>query len=237
MDVAPPQTDQLADSETRIDCHIDHRGVRFLNQLDQRRELLRSNEGLVPALATLVWRQLHALDPQGASVPNAKATITNVGQNTSFTTTTDAGGGFLFPHLLPANYTLTVEMEGFKKYQQQGLVLLANSAVSLPPVKLEVGAVTQAVEVVAQGEQLKTSTAERGDTIVSQQLENVQVRGRTYLGLLQLNPGVRTDRDFSTNTNELGNIFANGSRGNQQHLTLNGVTNTDYGANGRMTLG
>ncbi|HEX2710814.1 MAG TPA: carboxypeptidase regulatory-like domain-containing protein, partial [Candidatus Acidoferrales bacterium] len=176
------------------------------------------------------------LDPQGTVVPDATVTATNMDQNTAFTTTTDSAGTFTFPQLLPAQYKVTVEKEGFKKFEQRGLILLANSAVSLPPVRLEIGAVSQTVEVVARGEQLQAATAERGDTIVGKQLEDLEVKGRTYLGLLQLNPGVRTDRDYSTNTNELGNIFANGSRGNQQHLTVNGVTNTDYGANGRMIV-
>ena len=173
------------------------------------------------------------LDSQNAMVPGATVKATNMDQNAVFTTTTDSSGNFAFPHLLPARYAISVEKEGFRKVEQRGVVLEANSALALPPIKLEVGAVSQAVEVVAQGDQVQTSS-DRGDTIVAKQLENVEVKGRTYLALLQLNPGVRTDRDFSTNTNELGNIFANGSRGNQQHLTINGVTNTDYGANGRM---
>jgi hypothetical protein len=173
------------------------------------------------------------LDPQGATVPGANVRVTNMDQQAMLTTTTDTAGMFVFPHLLPARYTLTIEKDGFRKVEQRGVVLEANSALSLPPIKLEVGATAQSVEIVAEGDQVQTSS-DRGDTIVSKQLENVEVKGRTYLGLLQLNPGVRTDRDFSTNTNELGNIFANGSRGNQQHLTINGVTNTDYGANGRM---
>jgi hypothetical protein len=173
------------------------------------------------------------MDAQNAVVPKATVKATNLEQNAVFTTSTDASGIFVFPQLQPAGYAVTVEKDGFRKFEQRGVVLEANTALALPPIKLEVGAVTQAVEVVAQGEQVQTSS-DRGDTIVSKQLESVEVKGRTYLALLQLNPGVRTDRDFSTNTNELGNIYANGSRGNQQHLTINGVTDTDYGANGRM---
>jgi hypothetical protein len=176
------------------------------------------------------------LDAQGAVVPGATVKATDMDRNTVFTAGSDAAGIFVFPQLLPARYSVTVEKEGFRKFEQRGVVLQANSALSLSAIKLEVGAVSQSVEVVAQGEQLETSTAERGDTIIAHQLENVEVKGRSYLALLQLNPGVRTDRDFSINTNELGNIYANGSRGNQQHLTLNGVTNTDYGANSRMLV-
>jgi hypothetical protein len=175
------------------------------------------------------------VDAQNAAVPGAQVKVTNMDQRTVFTTSTDVSGIFVVPQLLPARYIVTVEKDGFRKFEQSGVVLEANSALALPAIRLEIGATSQSVEVVAQGEQVQTSS-DRGDTIVSKQLENVEVKGRTYLALLQVNPGVRTDRDFSTNTNELGNIFANGSRGNQQHLTINGVTNTDYGANGRMLV-
>ncbi|MBV9085672.1 MAG: carboxypeptidase regulatory-like domain-containing protein, partial [Acidobacteriaceae bacterium] len=176
------------------------------------------------------------VDPQGAAVPGATVIATDIDRNTTLTGKTDTAGNFVFPQALPSRYTITVKSQGFKKYEERGLVLLANSVLSVPPIKLEVGTLNQSVEVISRGEQVDTATAERGDTIVSQQLNNIQVKGRTYLGLLQLSPGVRTDRDFSTNTNELGNIYADGSRGNQQHLTVNGVTDTDYGANGRMLV-
>jgi hypothetical protein len=175
------------------------------------------------------------LDAQNAAVPNATVTATNIEQNTVFTAKTDVSGIFVFPVLLPARYNVTVEKEGFRKLEQREVVLQANTALTLPTMHIQVGTLSQEVLVVAQGESLQT-TAARGDTIVSEQMQNLQVRGRTYLGLLQLNPGVRTDRDYAINTNELGNIYADGSRGNQQHLTLNGATNTDYGANGRMLV-
>src|SRR5437763_607137 len=111
------------------------------------------------------------LDAQGAVVPGANVKATNMDQRTVFATTTDGSGIFVFAQLLPARYIVTVEKEGFRKVEQQGVVLEANSALALPPIKLEVGATSQSVEVVAQGDQLQTSS-ERGDTIVAEQLQN-----------------------------------------------------------------
>ena len=176
------------------------------------------------------------LDPQGAVVPLASVTARNVEQSTSVSTTTDNAGNFVFPQLLPATYALTIEKAGFKKFEQRNVVLNANTNVSVGNITLQVGAVAQTVEVVAQGAQLQTETAEHGTSIVGTQLQNIQVNGRSYLALLKLIPGVYTDRAFDLNTNELGNIFVNGSRGNQQSLTLNGVYNTDSGANSRMLV-
>lgn len=176
------------------------------------------------------------LDAQGAVVPQATVTATNTDQNTSVSTATDDVGRFVFPQLLPATYKLTVEKAGFKKFEQQNVVLNANTNLSVGNITLQLGPVAQTVEVVAQGTQLQTETAEHGTSIVGTQLQNIQVNGRSYLGLLKLIPGVYTDRSFDLNTNELGNIFSNGSRGDQQTLTLNGVYNTDSGANSRMLV-
>jgi hypothetical protein len=176
------------------------------------------------------------LDPNGAVVPNAKVTARDTAQTTSISTTTDNAGNFVFPQLPPATYVLTVQAPGFKRLEQSNLVLNANTSISAGRLTLQVGTVTETVEVSATGAQLQTDTAERGTSLVGTQLQNVEVNGRSYLALLRLAPGVYTDRAFDLNTNEIGNIFANGSRGNQQNLTLNGVTNTDYGANGRMIV-
>lgn len=176
------------------------------------------------------------LDPHGAVIPHAKITARNTDQTTTIVTTSDSAGDFVFPQLSPANYSLTVEAPGFRRFEQSNVVLNANTSISVGRLTLQVGTVTETVEVSATGAQLQTDTAERGTSLVGTQLQNLEVNGRSYLALLRLAPGVYTDRAFDLNTNEIGNIFANGSRGNQQNLTLNGVTNTDYGANGRMIV-
>jgi hypothetical protein len=61
MDVTPSRGDQFADSESRIHRHIDDRGVRLVNQFDQRCKLLRPDERLVSAGATLRRSQTQAL--------------------------------------------------------------------------------------------------------------------------------------------------------------------------------
>lgn len=76
-------------------------------------------------------------DPQGAAVPGAAVVATDIDRNTSLTGKTDTGGGFTFPQVLPSHYTITVERQGFKKYERRGLVVLANSVLSVPPIRLE----------------------------------------------------------------------------------------------------
>jgi hypothetical protein len=176
------------------------------------------------------------VEQSGAVIAGARVTATNVGQKVSQATTTDRNGSFVFPQLNPSTYALTVQAPGFKKVEQENVVLNANTNISVGKIELAVGATTETVEVYASGQQLQTDSAARGSTLVADQLQNVEVNGRSPLALLRLTPGVYTDRAFDINTNELGNIYADGSRGNQQNLTMNGITNTDYGANSRMMV-
>lgn len=174
------------------------------------------------------------LEQSGAVVPGARVVATDTEHGVSVSKMTDQAGHFVFPQMIPSTYTLAVEAKGFKKVEQANVVLTANTNISVGNIMLEVGATSETVEVHAEGEQLQADTAERGSTLVGEQLENVEVNGRTAIALLRLTPGVYTDRAFDVNTNELGNIYADGSRGNQQNLTMNGVSDADYGANGRM---
>lgn len=145
------------------------------------------------------------LDPQGLVVPQATVTVTDVARNISLPATTDSAGIFLFPQLLPANYTLTVEKAGFRKFTQRDVILNINARLSVGNITLAVGEVAQAVEVVAQGLQLQTESAERASTIVGTQLQNVQVNGRSALSLMRTLPGVVFNMDTSRAKNRIEN--------------------------------
>ena len=124
-------------------------------------------------------------------------------------------------------------MTGFKKAERKEIKLFANDRVALPPMVLEVGAVTETIEVRAEAVQLQTQSAERSGIITGSQTANLALNGRNYLSLTALVPGV-----LSTATNEvagpggIGSIFVNGQRGYQNSVTLDGATNMDTGTNG-----
>jgi hypothetical protein len=106
------------------------------------------------------------VDPQGAVIPQATVTATNTDQNSSISTMTDSAGGFVFPQLPPARYTLTVEMSGFKKLERRDVILSANTSISVGRLSLQIGGMEESVQVVAQGAYLQTDTAERGTSLV-----------------------------------------------------------------------
>jgi len=174
------------------------------------------------------------LDPQTAVVPGAVVTATNVDRNVSFKSITDDAGIFVFTQLLPARYTLTVEKAGFKKSEQRNVILNVNDRLSLGNITLQVGAVEQTVEVVAEGLRLQTESAERAATIVGTQLENIQVNGRSPLSLLRTLTGVVTNQDTSLATNQIQDIYINGARGTSLNATLDGVSNLDTGSNTKL---
>lgn len=148
-------------------------------------------------------------------------------------TESDESGRFVFTTLQPGTYVLEVKAKGFKTYRRDNVVVQANDRLTLGDIKLEVGQVDQVIEVTAAAVQLKTESAERSDVLVTKQLENVAVNGRSYLALAALTPGVVSTGNFQTaGTGGLGNISANGARMNQNQLTLNGISNVDTGNNG-----
>ncbi len=175
------------------------------------------------------------VDAQGAPVAGAAVAIKNADTNATVTVKTSELGVFVVPNLQAATYSIGIEQPGFKKYEQSNIVLTANTNISVGQITLEVGALQQTVEVVAQGAQLETESAEQATSIVGTQIENTQVNGRSVLTLLTLVPGMYMDgNDFSIANNQTGNIYTNGTRGTTFNLTLNGASNIDTGSNTKM---
>jgi hypothetical protein len=131
------------------------------------------------------------VDAQGAVVPNASVTVTEPSKNLRVSSKTSAGGDFLVPGLLPGNYSITIEANGFKKLPRSGITLNANDKLALGDLVLEVGAVTESVEVSAQAAVLQTESVERSATISGTQISNIEVNGRSPLDLAKLVPGVQ----------------------------------------------
>ena len=171
------------------------------------------------------------VDPQNAVVPNASVAARNEEQNSIDHATSDEQGHFVFPVLLPGSYTIAVEAPGFKTFQRTGIVLNANSVLTVDQIHLVVGGTEQTIQVQSQRQELDVDTAQRSDTIVGQQIQNIQVNGQSPLAFLSLIPGIRTTSSYVESGQQFGNTYVNGSRSNQLHVTVNGGTNEDTGGN------
>jgi len=137
-------------------------------------------------------------DPSGASVPNATITLTNVDNQVSQTTTSDASGVFRFASLSPGNYTVTASAQGFAQASTQIVVNAAETRnVSLT---LSVGQVSTSVTVTTQSPLLDTGDSRNQQTLDQTALENLPLAARNPTALITLTPGV-TGLGAGTSTN------------------------------------
>ena len=102
-------------------------------------------------------------DSSGASIVDAKVTVTNEATGVSISTTASSAGTYVFPNLLVGTYTVTVEKTGFKKSVQKGVTVESN-ATAEAKVALELGEVSAVVEVEAGAELVKTESSELSAT-------------------------------------------------------------------------
>jgi hypothetical protein len=101
-------------------------------------------------------------DTTGAVLPGATITIRNVGTGLTRDTVTDADGAFVFPDLLAGTFDVSVSLQGFKTYEQTGIVLGATERVALRAIALDVGGVSETISVQSDAVQVQTRMARAG---------------------------------------------------------------------------
>jgi hypothetical protein len=172
------------------------------------------------------------LDSSRAVLPGATVTVQNVNTQVRRETVTDGNGGFVVTDLLAGTYTVSVSMSGFRGYQQTDVVLSANERLALRPIVLQVGQLEETIAVTADAARVQTHSGERSGLITQDQLENVTLKGRDYMGMLRLLPGVvDTQNREAPGWNNINGLSINGGRNNTINLTYDGVTNLDTGSN------
>ena len=125
------------------------------------------------------------LDPTGNATVGTKVTITDEGTQVSRTTVTNDQGEYVFSAVTPALYTLTAEAPGFKKSERRGIDIAAQAAVAID-VTLEIGAVTESVNVTAETPALQTADASTGQVIDAQKLTDLPILGRNPFFMAKL---------------------------------------------------
>ena len=158
------------------------------------------------------------VDAKQASVPGATVTITNEATGVSHTQTTTDAGLYAFEALPVGDYSVAVELTGFKKYLKTGNHLEVNNPLNLD-VTLEVGQVTETVTVQGGPEQLQTANATLGNVVEQKAIETLPLNGRNPLTLLLLEPGV-VQRSFG---GAGSGVHVNGSRDRAYNVTIDGI--------------
>jgi len=144
------------------------------------------------ALAVGSWAQSYygtvrgaVSDSSGASMASAHVTLTNEGTGQSRSTLSNSAGEYLFGDVVPAGYTLQVESVGFKKFERKGITVGTQQEVTVD-LKLEVGAITESVEVTEAAPMVDTSNASQGQVVSNQQVTDLPNMGRNPFLLAKL---------------------------------------------------
>jgi hypothetical protein len=176
-------------------------------------------------------------DPSGASIPGAKVTFTNTETHNIRAAETDANGSYIVTNLAIGPYTVQVDQMGFQRRQQTGINMVADGRLTVD-FKMQIGDVSQTVEVVAQsGETLNTISGELSHVVDSQQVDNLALNGGNYVQLMTLVPGVvvtNPDQFSVTTSLSATNQTINGNRSDSQNLTVDGAFNLVAGSNGSL---
>ena len=175
----------------------------------------------------------HLSDPAGANLAETDVTLTNVGTNTSRATKSTDAGDYTFTEVRPGNYKLLVQHAGFKTTQSDVFEVQVAQSVRLN-FALEVGAVTQSVDVAATGALLQAENPTLGTVVETQEINELPVNGRNYLSLVALSSNVNT---LSSGSGQAGSrlggdrasesIAIGGQRIMFDYYTLDGIVNTD----------
>jgi len=131
-------------------------------------------------------------DPQGAAVPGATVTLTNMSTNQKMVTTSDANGIYQFSALQPTPYSLSAEHQGFKTRTLEHVQIIPEQLNSLD-LQMDLGEVQQTVTVSGTVQTLDTETATVSGTISSNQIQHMPSFNRDVFQLAQLAPGTFGD--------------------------------------------
>ena len=163
-------------------------------------------------------------DAKGSVVPGAQVVVKSPALGIERTATTDANGFYRITALPAGNYSLSVSHTGFAPRNFDNVELTVNRTLSLD-IPLEVGAVTEQVDVVEYAQLLNPTTAATGATITPQQIREMPTNGRNYLDLMQLVPGVVVNRQANAGSDNSTPVL--GERSGNNNFLIDGQPNKD----------
>jgi hypothetical protein len=156
-------------------------------------------------------------DASGGVAVGVDVTVTNVNTGVEYKTKTNDTGEFVAPNLIPGDYSITASLAGFKSLQRKGIVLQVNARVVVD-LALEIGEVTQKIEVEASAPMLQSESSAVGTVISRKDVSELPLNGRTVFQLAPLTAGV-TNGIQSINAN---NVDIPDNARSKQGLSVNG---------------
>ena len=160
------------------------------------------------------------VDPSGLAVPAAIVELfLPGGAQPILSTVTTADGLFAFTGVASGTYDVVVSFKGFRKFTERGVLLTAGTETSINTVRMEVGSVTDVVEVKETAVTVQTSNAEVSTTITRNQVRDLPILNRSPQGFVSTQAGVNSSRG--------GVTIVNGERTSFTNVTLDGINIQD----------
>lgn len=171
------------------------------------------------------------VDESGGVIPNVTVVVTNLGNKTTQTTTTNSQGIYNVPFLNPGNYEVSVSTSGFSKTVVNDVVVSVGSRESVN-ITLKVGEVNETVQVTNESPLLQTENANIGQVITSQQLTDLPSGDRNVYSFLSLDSTVNGQGVNSSNAEAFrvesgGTMSIGGSRPSSITFKIDGQANND----------
>jgi len=163
-------------------------------------------------------------DPSGASIANAKVTVSSGSTGLNLSATTNASGNYVVKEVPPGTYKVEVEAPGFKKIENNGVTANAGT-ISRVDLKLQLGKASETIEVTGEAAAVNTEDSKLATTVSSAQINNLPLNGRNVFDLMQMSAGAVNVMgvDFE---NGHGTVV-NGLREDFNGFLINGVSNKD----------
>ena len=165
-------------------------------------------------------------DASGAIVPNAKVVAVNAATGQLSEAATSVNGLYVLPALVSGTYTLSVESAGFAKSVVKGIQLVVSANIT-QDVTLDVGRLTEVVEVVANAVSVTTADAQVSSAVTMRDIDNLPQLARQPIALAYFQPGVAISQNGSNAGADYSYSHINGMRQGSNNNTLDGIDIND----------
>jgi hypothetical protein len=165
-------------------------------------------------------------DTLGGLVPGATVTATHEDTGLERTAVSNGSGQYAFDAMPLGKYTITLTLQGFKKFQSSGNELKVGEPLTVD-VTLEPGALSEEVTITASSVLVQTAEPSLGQVLDTKPIEDLPLNGRNPLHLMALMPGVSGHASEATSSSGTVTFSVNGDRGRGVYTTLDGVDVSD----------
>src|SRR2546423_9032928 len=171
-------------------------------------------------------------DQSGAVVPNANIRAVNKATGVERRTTASDSGVYELTQMVPGDYRVEVEAQGFARYAADPVTVNVLSRITLDPELRPAGSTEQVTVTGEAAPLVETTKTDVGGVINQRQLESLPVNGRSFASLAVLIPGATLEPSFDPTKARTGTFSIGGATGRNLNITVDGGDNKDNAVGG-----